>query len=317
MLARTIVDSPRPTRAKRRRGSPGVFWALGLAVAGAAVGCEKAFPLDGTLVEWLRVVPGEPPPPAAARVVSDAGALRPDAGPSPSCPADPFEPNDEPAAAALIGGRQPIEAVLCTDADIDYYLFAAPAAAGTQFSVRVRFDPRLGDMDLVLTSAADGVVVAESAGVVEEEVVVAVSDGGQYVLEVALFEPGALAGSPYTLELLVASAAENDCCAESGAPGCSDAGLRECVCALDPYCCVSSYDAYCVQLGVSECGAECAAPTNPGSCCSESSEPGCGDATVEACVCGFAPFCCVGPYDGACVSLAAGLCGGACEEAAP
>jgi hypothetical protein len=301
----------RPGGRRRGRGSSALVLASVLA---AAAGCAESLPLDAFLGGALHgSSPGRAV--AAAAIVGDAGGLSPDAGPAP-CLADGFEPNDEPGTAASIDAAQPIAAVLCPELDIDDYVFAAPAAVGAQFSVRVRFDAALGDIDAVLTRAADGAVVDESSSVIGEEVVTAVSDGGRYVVEVSLFEPGAPSGAPYTLELLVPGAASNDCCTESATPGCNDAAARECVCAADPYCCDSSYDAYCVQLGVSACGEPCAGPANPGSCCSESTASGCGDATVEACVCSYAPFCCSGPYDAACVSLAAGLCGGACEGAA-
>jgi hypothetical protein len=252
----------------------------------------------------------------AGSSVAHAGDPLGDAGPSPACVNDGLEPNDEPGAAAPIEARS-VAGVLCGDADVDFYRFAPPAPAGSQFSARVRFDAALGDIDIALTSAADGALVDDSSSVIGEEVVVAVSDGAPYVLEVALFEAGAPGGSPYTLELLVAADAQNDCCTESAAPGCSDAGLRECVCAADPYCCASGFDRHCVQLGLSECGNRCSGPAHRGDCCSESTASGCGDASVEACVCGLAPFCCSGPFDDACVSLASGLCGAECAEAAP
>lgn len=341
-----VAASHRGAAAYRSRSSR-AFGVLALASAMVSAGCAEASPLDGSVADWLRGGSGEhraslatgsvgspggaapgtdsapvdiPPnvsPPSDAETSpdaeasSDAGSSS-DAGLSPSCAPDEFEPNDEPDAATPISTRR-FEAVLCAEAD--YYSFPAPAPAGTQFSVRVRFDLALGDIDAVLTTAADGVVVAESASVIGEEVVSAVSDGGRYVLEVSLFEPGAPAGSPYTVEVLVAAEADNDCCTESGAPGCSDPSLRECVCAVDPYCCVSGFDAYCVQLGVSQCASQCQGPANSGSCCSESSGSGCGDDAVEACVCGLAPYCCSGPYDNACVSLASGVCGATCKEA--
>jgi len=116
----------------------------------------------------------EVPPAAGAAAVGDTGSPPADAGPF--CPADAFEPNDDPSAATLVGVFQPVEALLCSDADVDYYRFAAPAV-GTSFSVRVRFVATLGDIDIALISAADGAVVDESASVIGEEVVSAVARG--------------------------------------------------------------------------------------------------------------------------------------------
>ncbi|MEC9072865.1 MAG: hypothetical protein VX938_10815, partial [Myxococcota bacterium] len=37
------------------------------------------------------------------------------------------------------------------------------------------------------------------------------------------------------------------CCAESTGPGCDNANCSAAVCALDPYCCTTAWDTYCVQ----------------------------------------------------------------------
>jgi len=58
--------------------------------------------------------------------------------------------------------------------------------------------------------------------------------------------------------------AEHACC-ETGAPGCDDPVVRDCICVLDPFCCETEWDALCVQevetLGCGTCGgsAECPA----------------------------------------------------------
>ena len=37
-----------------------------------------------------------------------------------------------------------------------------------------------------------------------------------------------------------------DCCTENGSAGCNDQDIQDCVCALDPFCCASTWDDICV-----------------------------------------------------------------------
>ncbi len=50
---------------------------------------------------------------------------------------------------------------------------------------------------------------------------------------------------------------EGDCCEANGTPGCDDAELTECVCALDPFCCENEWDDLCAGAAVDQCGAQC------------------------------------------------------------
>lgn len=46
----------------------------------------------------------------------------------------------------------------------------------------------------------------------------------------------------------------HDCCIEGG-PSCEDASISECVCAVDPYCCLTAWDALCVEhVSTEQCG---------------------------------------------------------------
>jgi hypothetical protein len=111
--------------------------------------------------------------------------------------------------------------------------------------------------------------------------------------------------------------AENDCCSAAPNPGCTDPATQDCVCKLDPMCCLGPYDENCVNLAASECGADCAAPPPSGSCCEPSVSPGCTDSEVEACVCTDDPFCCEKEFDAVCVDVAQSQCGAICEEESP
>ncbi len=48
-----------------------------------------------------------------------------------------------------------------------------------------------------------------------------------------------------------------NCCTINGVPGCADAGIQACVCALDGFCCANSWDGICVEEAVNDCGAQC------------------------------------------------------------
>lgn len=65
------------------------------------------------------------------------------------------------------------------------------------------------------------------------------------------------------------------------------------------------------------CDAACALDTagcfNNTDCCTINAGPGCADAGIEACVCGFDPFCCNTEWDGLCVGGAVNSCGAQCN----
>ncbi|MCA9718359.1 MAG: hypothetical protein H6713_42520 [Myxococcales bacterium] len=50
---------------------------------------------------------------------------------------------------------------------------------------------------------------------------------------------------------------DGDCCVANGTPGCDDADVTECVCALDPFCCENEWDDLCAGAAVEQCGAQC------------------------------------------------------------
>jgi hypothetical protein len=53
-------------------------------------------------------------------------------------------------------------------------------------------------------------------------------------------------------------ACTGSCCEARPEPGCEDSGVRACVCASDPACCLAGWDAQCVQIA-GDCGATCGA----------------------------------------------------------
>ncbi len=226
-----------------------------------------------------------------------------------ACEADDYEPNDDFLQATPMAVDQTLEATACTTDD-DYYTFASPVAEGESFAVVVEFTHALGDVDAVLFDQY-GYDVAYGSSVTDDEVLFAVSDGGQYTLLVYAFD-GSNDYSVY-LDANVGDLVSN-CCETSPLPTCSVPEVDECVCDLDPYCCEIDFDGLCVMEAV-ECGADCG--TNEGSCCETAEEGGCGDEEVEDCICAVDAQCCLSGYDQLCIDQAVASCSLQCEQPLP
>ena len=99
-----------------------------------------------------------------------------------------------------------------------------------------------------------------------------------------------------------------DCCMDQPGPGCGDMVVTDCVCQLDPECCLFPWDDNCIDVAVGLCALECegVVPLDP--CCFAQGGPGCGNAAVETCVCAFDSFCCDMQWDGQCVDEAQNDC---------
>lgn len=99
-------------------------------------------------------------------------------------------------------------------------------------------------------------------------------------------------------------------CESSRGPGSSEPTVEAGVCAADPFCCTTRWDALCVNqvssLGLGTCEDSCCEPQTFGT-------TGCGDAAIEACVCASDPYCCATSWDSICAnevdSLGCSTCG--------
>lgn len=104
----------------------------------------------------------------------------------------------------------------------------------------------------------------------------------------------------------------NDCFTVSPTPGCSDSDCCLTVCAVDPFCCATSWDVLCVQAAQSTCeGGEPHSPAVCGSAtngCFETGGPGCSDEACCQFICAQDPFCCTTAWDELCVAAATTLC---------
>jgi hypothetical protein len=94
------------------------------------------------------------------------------------------------------------------------------------------------------------------------------------------------------------------------------------LCAQDPYCCSTAWDATCVGEVASICGKSCTAqPPGGDAGASTCGHPVCAtgaalDATCESCatqLCAQDPYCCSTTWDATCVSEVASICGKSCN----
>jgi hypothetical protein len=99
----------------------------------------------------------------------------------------------------------------------------------------------------------------------------------------------------------------------NGSTGCADAECCALVCAIDPYCCETTWDAICAEEATVEC-AGCGT-TEAGSCfvAHVSGATGCDDSDCCAAVCSVDPYCCENTWDGICAGEAVNACPGWCE----
>jgi hypothetical protein len=94
------------------------------------------------------------------------------------------------------------------------------------------------------------------------------------------------------------------------------------LCAQDPYCCTTSWDATCVGEVGSICGQSCAAPpgredAGPSTCVHPvcATGPALGN-TCDACatkLCAQDPYCCAVSWDATCVGEVTSICGQTCN----
>lgn len=99
----------------------------------------------------------------------------------------------------------------------------------------------------------------------------------------------------------------NHGCFVTGAVGCTDTDCCATVCAIDSFCCNTSWDSVCVNEALDLC-AGCGDSAN-GSCYCSHASTGCDQATCCAIVCAVDTFCCATQWDSICANEANNLCG--------
>jgi hypothetical protein len=94
-----------------------------------------------------------------------------------------------------------------------------------------------------------------------------------------------------------------DCCSDNGTPGCDDVTCCEAVCAVDPFCCETSWDGICADEAADMCSG-----CSSSDCCEANGTPGCDNQSCQDTVCAVDPFCCNIAWDSICAGEASDLC---------
>jgi hypothetical protein len=92
---------------------------------------------------------------------------------------------------------------------------------------------------------------------------------------------------------------------EHGGTACDNKFCCARVCEIDPSCCDTEWDHFCVNLALDHC--TCQAPAS-GSCYEVHMTPSCDTQPCCDTVCAIDPFCCATYWDQACVTNAENLC---------
>lgn len=111
------------------------------------------------------------------------------------------------------------------------------------------------------------------------------------------------------------SALAGSCCLPRLTPYCDDSTCCDLVCQYDPFCCSSQWDGLCVTIASITCtNLVCPCGSNPASCFSTHSSPGCNEKLCCYTVCTYDNFCCLVTWDSLCVAFANAWCStnGAC-----
>lgn len=108
-------------------------------------------------------------------------------------------------------------------------------------------------------------------------------------------------------EVLGACPSVGDCFSVHDTPGCDDAACCAEVCALDPYCCETEWDEFCVAYAISTCAGSPNCP-GTGDCHAAHPTPGCDDGICCTAVCLSQTSCCEQAWDETCVNLAEVFC---------
>ncbi len=97
-------------------------------------------------------------------------------------------------------------------------------------------------------------------------------------------------------------------CTEShDTPFCEDAACCEAVCSIDPICCSTAWDSFCVSFAEDRCRQGCGIES-AGPCFFPHPSPGCNDAECCSTVCEIDPICCTFAWDATCAGLALDNC---------
>lgn len=145
--------------------------------------------------------------------------------------------------------------------------------------------------------------------------------GQQYLVRIGTFQ-GAEGGiGQFNLSCGLSSCPRTGSCFTGRTtPGCDNDSCCERVCAEDPFCCETRWDAQCATRASGVCqGSFNVCGTATGSCTAPAGNaaPGCSDAECCNAVCDVDRFCCLTQWDSTCAEEAAGICGGGFDSCGP
>jgi len=126
-----------------------------------------------------------------------------------------------------------------------------------------------------------------------------------------------------------------DCCGAHEGPGCDGAACQTCVCEIDPACCETAWESFCLVTAAEACAGPCACPTESptvpptpetpptappptpvltpgGDCCDAHAGPSCDDEICRTCVCADVPECCTEAWTDVCLVRVVAECLDAC-----
>ncbi len=268
--------------------------------------CEEGFVCSPTEVQSIEGA-------AARQCIPNSGTCIDTGGGGGDCTEDEAEDNDSIDEAMTLSSLEPGElygASLCSDNN-DWFRFDLASQGAVTATLS---GPSDVDMDLVFTDA-EGVLIDASAGLQSDETLTtACLDPGTFY--VRIYAPSSTVKGDYTMSVDVdgecgGGGGMGDCCTDTNMPGCEDADITACVCAMDEFCCDNEWDNLCAGKAQMFCGLDCGGGT--GHDCCTTGDAGCDDADVQACVCEIDSFCCSDSWDATCVGrVGSSLCAEAC-----
>ncbi len=103
------------------------------------------------------------------------------------------------------------------------------------------------------------------------------------------------------------AAGSGDCNSGNGTPGCDDGGSSCCnkVCAVDPFCCVNTWDNICAGTAAGVCATTCGAGAGSCTAAGGNGTAGCEKQACCDAICIDDPFCCSTEWDENCATTAA------------
>ena len=102
-----------------------------------------------------------------------------------------------------------------------------------------------------------------------------------------------------------------DCTIAHATAYCQDATCCAQVCAVDVFCCNSSWDSFCASQAIALCVNTCAGSL-ANDCCVAHANPSCNEAACCSAVCAIDSFCCTNSWDSICANRARVMCGQCC-----